>query len=387
MCKMVFDKKLFIALLFIVSSFFAQGQGNNTYSSELIYMRGHILPIYNNFPSSTGVNSVEGRFNIKLNGRKYWHQFFHYPEISINALYSDFGNKNVLGHSIAVYPTINRIKQLNKNLNLSVNFGGGVSYFDTPYDQITNPDNIVIGSRFTAIIVAGVRLQKRFGKLAIVAGGDFRHFSDGHYKVPNVGANVFFLSGGMKYYFSEPVDVKKYEVTAVDSKLHYYAYAGFGMHEVEGTVLPQGGPKYPVYFTAIGAKKRLSYKSRLLTELQYGYYTDYHDLIINGQLYTDKINRRSSKVILLVGHELIFDHLTITIKAGANIYYPIRRKLVEKNFLEYRAMDQYLSGECSLNYYLYNAKSTKKGNPFIGYSIKTIGGKADYFAIKAGVLF
>lgn len=384
---MAIRRKIITALIFIIFTTLIKGQGNNTFSAELIYMRGHILPIYNNFPTSTGVNSIEGRFNIKLNGRKYWHQFFHYPEISINALYSDFGNKDVLGHSFAIYPTINRIKSLNENLKLTFNFGGGISYFDTPYNSITNPGNIVIGSRFTAIIVAGVRFQKQFGKFALVAGGDFRHFSDGHYKVPNVGANTFFLSGGVKYYFSEPVEIKKYEEVAFDSKLHYYAYAGFGMHEIEGTVLPQGGPKYPVYFTALGAKKRLSYKSRLLAELQYGYYTDYHDLIINGQLYNDKINRRSSKVILLVGHELIFDHFTITVKAGANVYYPIRKKLVETKFLENRVMDQYLSGECSLNYYLFDARSTKKGNPFIGYSIKTIGGKADYFAFKAGVLF
>jgi len=381
-------KSFVIVILYVLlGNYLIFAQTKNSYSYELQYLNGKVLPIYNNFPSSTGVKSVEGKFGVQLNGGKYWHQFFHYPKLIFNTSFTDFGNKDVMGHAYSVFPTLERKKILKNNFDFTFEIGAGVAYFDHPYSAISNPENIVIGSDFTAIIAGGASLQKRIGQFGVKVGGAFRHFSNGHYKVPNVGANVFSIDVGARYYFSDKVEVNEFESLGLDKGLKYYTYAGFGMHEVEGTILPAGGPKYPVYFTAFGLKKRISYKIRLLVELNYNYFTDYHDMILNGQLYEDKVNLRSSKVVLFVGHELIFNRVSLSIKAGANMFYPIRKKLVEVRYLDNRVMDQYFTGEFALNYHLFDSMSSKKWNPFIGIGIRTIGGKADFFLSKVGVMF
>ena len=94
----------------------------------------------------------------------------------------------------------------------------------------------------------------------------------------------------------------------------------------------------------------------------------------------------SSKIVLMLGHEMYFNYLTVYVKAGYNVYYPFRKALSETNVLEYRWMDQNITGEFGLNRYLFDAFSSKS-NPFIGLGIKSIGGKADFILIKTGVLF
>ena len=90
-------------------------------------------------------------------------------------------------------------------------------------------------------------------------------------------------------------------------------------------------------------------------------------------------------MILFLGHEWIFNHLSIETKLGVNLYYPFRKKLIEMEILENRFMDNYLSGQLGFNYYYFNSFSSKKINPYVGFSLRTIGGKADFIQCNLGV--
>lgn len=382
---------LFISVFF--SGFFIIGQNlqndaKNSYSLELSYNRGKLLSIITGFPTSENPWSIEGRFRIKMNGNKYWHQFFHFPQISINTAFTYFGNRNILGHAYTIFPTVGGRKKLGNKFSFYYDFGGGLSFFDKPFNAITNYDNIVIGSRITAIVAGSIGLQKQlWERYLIKVGGAFRHYSDGHIKVPNVGGNLIYYSIGLNYKLSPDRKEISQEIKPIDDKIKYFISAGIGAHEVEGTVVPQGGAIYAVYFGSVGLSKRLSYRSNVLFEFNYNYYTDYRDHILNGQIFYEKLNRRSSKIILFVGHEMYFNHLSVLVKAGANIYYPFRKRLAELGDIEYRFMDQYISGEFALNYYRHGSLSNKKINPFLGIGIKSIGGKADYIETKLGLQF
>lgn len=380
---------LFIFLLvFSKISISQNDEYRNTYQVELSYATGKLMSIISNFPDTEKPWSIEAKFGIKTNGNKYWHQFFHHPVISINSNITNLGNNDVLGSSFAIFPTVGGKKEITKSFSIYYDFGGGLAYFNKPFSSISNAGNIVIGSRVTAIATGNMGFQYGISdNLLLKFGGAFRHYSNGHIKVPNVGGNLIYFSGGLNYHFSPVAEVYTHEEREINKEIKFLVNAGVGLHEVEGTVFPTGGVKYPVYFGSFGIAKRLSYRSRLRAELNYNYYTDYHDHILNQQIFYEKVGLRSSKVILFLGHELYFNHLSTVVKAGVNLYYPFRKRLEELEQIDIRLMDRLISGEFGLNYYWYDTFSEKRINPYFGIAIKTIGGKADYIQSNIGIQF
>ena len=358
----------------------------NQLSFEACYYYGELLKIYDVFPESKSASALDFRIGLSTHGKKYWHQQYNYPEMKLTFSYSGYGNKNVLGNSLSIYPSIGSDKVLFPATFVNYDLGLGLAFFNKPFDEFTNPTNNVIGSSIVAVAAARVVVEQRLSSSMLVnIGGSFRHYSDGHIKVPNIGANLIYLTVGLKYkpvYSGHYCELAELKIKRkLSSKLEF----GLGAHEIEGTVYPHGGPLYPVYNGLFSVVKRINYKHQYSIGLNYNYYTDYFDFIKAQQVFYDKEKQRSSKVILFLGHEWMFNHLSIETKLGVNLYYPFRQKLIEMEMLENYFMDNYISAQLGFNYYLFDSVSKNKINPYIGFSLRTIGGKADFVQLSLGI--
>jgi len=84
-----------------------------------------------------------------------------------------------------------RIAQLSPRLSFDYEWNFGASFGWKKYDELSNPQNVLIGSKINAYINLGFLLNwqvHKYWKLA--AGVDLTHFSNGNTHYPNGGLNV-----------------------------------------------------------------------------------------------------------------------------------------------------------------------------------------------------
>lgn len=98
-----------------------------------------------------------------------------------------------------------RIATLARYLSLNYEWNLGLTFGWNPYDEQTNPDNRVIGSRVTAYIDADLYFSYRLARcLNLNAGVALSHFSNGNTSYPNAGLNTWGARVGLAWYLNRP---------------------------------------------------------------------------------------------------------------------------------------------------------------------------------------
>lgn len=102
-----------------------------------------------------------------------------------------FGNHAETGTPTALYVFQGgEIARFGKSLSLDYEWNFGLSMGWKPYDDVLNPNNLVVGTAVNAFINVGMMLSWHPKKdLAFSAGLDFSHFSNGDTTFPNSGVN------------------------------------------------------------------------------------------------------------------------------------------------------------------------------------------------------
>jgi hypothetical protein len=136
-----------------------------------------------------------------------WDQSYKHPQRGFSLMYQDFGNKEILGHGYSIFGhTSFPIIQKEKFGFLDFRLGTGFAYVTKPYDLITNPKNIAIGSHLNGFVNLQFNYNKHFKYWHIGAGIEFSHYSNAATKDPNLGLNIPSLNFNLGY------DIKSREV-------------------------------------------------------------------------------------------------------------------------------------------------------------------------------
>ena len=94
-----------------------------------------------------------------------------------------------------------RIASLSNRLSLNYEWNLGLAFGWHPYNEETNPDNKVIGSRITAYIGLDFYLRWIMSRhVDLNLGVGVAHYSNGNTQYPNLGLNTAFLNLGASYY-------------------------------------------------------------------------------------------------------------------------------------------------------------------------------------------
>ena len=356
---------------------------------------GQMINIHPAFP---GVRpAVNSEFNLGkvADGSRVWHRPYGMAETGLSASFGWLGNADTLGNVIAVFPYIRFNRRFGASrLSLVSTVGGGLAWFTKPYDAIGNPGNLVIGSDITAIFHLKTGLRYALGyRWALALTGSIRHYSNGHLRVPNIGANMVYGALELSFrpgallstnaWWPEPYGQKP----KVDKRVRVGLALDIGLHEVEGTTEPTDGPLYPVYSATVYGAKRLGYKSQVMIGLNYNYYTAFYDFMASQEFEYSNRNAYAQKINLFLGHEFFLARFSFQSSFGANLYYPLRGAMEDAGLIKKKFMHRWITGNFALNYYLRNIDESLKRAPYIGLGLRSIGGKADFLEARVGFVW
>lgn len=349
---------------------------------------GKLVRIYPEFPASDVTDLNELRISLQTTGSKEWHQLYHYPQIGISFIYGYLGNNKVLGNNFGLIPDISFETHTEKRLSLQTRFGFGFSYFTKYYNAIDNPTNNIIGSSITNMTFLSEDLHFKISKtIRANIGISAFHCSNGHYQLPNIGANIPSLNAGITWFPSGSPQFYRHDSVAKPiKKMRLTIFAGYGRHEFGSATKPTGGPKYPVFQGAIYLSKRYRKINNLQAGLFYTYFSDYYDFIVNQEYFDSHQHLKASVITAFIGNEFIIGKFGLIVQSGLNIYTPFLRKY-NLSRGDRNIASLYITNKIGIQYYFCDPTLHPKNNVYVGLYMKAHFGTADFAEAGIGYTF
>lgn len=207
---LIFVQKYFIIILFLVVPICAIAQSNlptlDELSFDIKYCGGAVYKHTNkvNFDPPPFSQEVEFSVTHRTYGKRAWERYNNCPAPSINFCFSQYGD--MLGNAISIYPGIEWAVIQKNNFAWRAKVGGGIGVASERWTREDTLNNY-LGSRINNFTV----LQTGFNyaltpKIEIQAGGRMSHISNGAFRLPNFGINLFSAFVGVNYY---PLGIQK----------------------------------------------------------------------------------------------------------------------------------------------------------------------------------
>ncbi len=351
---------------------------------------GKLVKIYPVFPETNFADLNEVNIAVQTAGSKEWHQTFHYPQVGVALFYGYLGNNEVMGQNFSVVPNLAFNNRRGKRCWLKTRFGMGFAYFTKHYNKITNPTNLVIGSSITNMTFLALDVHfKLSSNFNFNIGISTLHFSNGHYQLPNLGANIPSATIGISYFPTViPGYYKRNNITPPVKKVLLTINAGYGRHEFGSATKATGGPKYPVFQGALYLSKRWRQISNVHLGIFVSYYADYYDFIVSEELFDKQQHLKSIVVTAFLGHEWMIGKFGLVAQSGINVYSPFLREYRKLQDAKTSAdLGRYISNKVGLHYYLFNPIKTTSKKLYLGIYLKANFGTADFAEVAAGYTF
>ena len=394
------EVRVFISIIFISSflSGFAQKNKDQEFKDvNFISLKLHSGLVINNyiyfdsFPSRTPSALLELKIGKQTTGTKNWQQYYGYPQVGLSAFTGYLGNNRQLGFLFGLAPNVELNTRNIKKWAIKIKLGLGLAYFNKPYDSITNPYNILIGSHITALAIADFYFNRIITKkLNFEFGLSVLHASNGHTGLPNVGLNMVNANAGFKYYFDKSTtDYMKNTTGQFDNNLRFIFRIGIGVHKFGNELGPSNSPSYPVYDAAFYLAKQAGTLGSLQLGLGYKYYTSFYEKIVEDSIYTNHFHLKSSVLTLLLAYEFEMGQMSLLAQGGINFYnpfWPEFKRLINEDLTFYKKIEGVISTRLGLQYYFFDKEKFKK-NIYLGLYIKANMGGADFVSIGTGFVF
>ncbi|WP_143525179.1 acyloxyacyl hydrolase [Labilibacter marinus] len=230
-------------IIILCQTCFAQSDSTETHQYITArYHKGIVIPHHSSMlylleDYVSGFEISYGRSKFKSDS---WEKYFNYPEIGLGFYYGTFGNKEVYGHGMALFPYINYKMARTPKFSLQNKVSMGLGYASEPFDLQSNPYNLVSGSHFHVYVgfalLADYRINKQF---SLALSGAVNHLSNGATQKPNHGINTVSASLGLKYHFNPALTPITEKIKAPKSKMkEFIAVASVGTSQAE-----MGNPK------------------------------------------------------------------------------------------------------------------------------------------------
>ena len=304
---------IFLFIFFSRNNSFSQGEiqvGSNFHYGFIIAHResmGHLVKAH----------TVGYDINISLQttGNKLWQQIYNYPVIGLKIYHVNLGNPEVLGNATAFIPYMNFNFIKRKTFSFGFDLGTGFGYIDKVFDRLENHKNNAIGTHINGIMHGHFEIAwNPFQNVFLHSSVGITHFSNGSYKIPNLGINIPTASIGLSYRFEKyKTEFKKDSIPAVNKKIIYNIIITGGSKEV----YPTGSPNHSTFTLFINAIKPLGQKSKI------GIGTNlFYDISLLGKIGTDSIPLNHLTIIregIYFSHELCISKLSMIFQMGVYI--------------------------------------------------------------------
>ena len=149
------------------------------------------------------LSSMTFEVGKQTDGSRDWHHLYGLPTYGFGLSMASFGNGVETGRPLDAYTFFSwPFVRLSKRVQLTTDFGMGVSWNWKEFSEETEDYRTVLGSNVNARIDWGFYLRHlATRKMSVYAGVDFTHRSNGGMRQPNSGINVIGPSVSLRYDF------------------------------------------------------------------------------------------------------------------------------------------------------------------------------------------
>jgi len=134
-----------------------------------------------------------------VNGERAWHHSYLLPVHGIAILYTDLGSPSRIGSAVRLLPYLHLPLVRRPDTSFGIRAGWGIGLVTRPFDRIDNGKQIAIGSRVNTAIQLMAEYRRCMGRWTLSAGLGLDHWSNGAYRLPNLGLNYVSTSFGVGY--------------------------------------------------------------------------------------------------------------------------------------------------------------------------------------------
>ena len=337
-------RKIFFLFALILLYCSAQAQEAKPWSGfgiELNQIGGKVFKHTSNFlgPVPSFSTATDLNFTIHTYGKKEWQQRRRYPVFGVAITYTDYGIDSIYGRCIGIYPNIQLPVVSGKKLEWTVRFGLGMGYVTRHYSAIARVDtlNNAIGSHINNFTMFSSDLRYHADKnLDVQFGINLSHISDGSFRQPNLGVNMYGAHLGAIYY---PVmrDAPRIIHDLKPIKNRWEIQGRLGMAFV--SYKPAGGPLYPVYMPSLFVSKRYASKNKAFLGVDYSYHSNVYAFLKNNEIYPGHEAAHSRKSSVFVGNEFLMGRVGLVLQVGV---YTKQAYLKEDKYYEKLGYNVYL---------------------------------------------
>lgn len=128
-------------------------------------------------------------------GNNHFHNNFPLNRWGVVFNFSPLTNNEHLGFGFGILPYISMNLLKNRESKWKFRLASGLGYIQKPFNEITNPKNMALGSYINNITDFALQYQTRLTKgIVTKIGFGLQHFSNGAFARPNLGLNLPYLS-------------------------------------------------------------------------------------------------------------------------------------------------------------------------------------------------
>lgn len=258
------------------------------------------------------VKAGEISMEKQTSGNKSWQKSWKYPIVGFCFYGADLANRKELGYSLAVFPYL-KFSPINQNrFRLSIRVGGGFGYVTKRFDTESNYKNVLIGSHANIIAnLVGEAQWKLSDRIWISAGLGFMHYSNGAFRVPNLGINVPSMNAEFNYRIGQNPQRTIPSDTIPSVKYSATAFGSFGLKEN----YPVGSEKFPVYNLSLQFNRHFGYRSKIILMVDV-----FQNTSLEQRMSQDSVSYNGPTDITQIGfmlaYGMVVDKLTITVGQG-----------------------------------------------------------------------
>lgn len=253
----------------------------------------------------------------RVDGTRSWHHRFLQPSYGASFLATGLGDPDRIGTTLRCTPYLYLPFHRWERSSFGLRAGWGIGYVSKPYDRDHNRQQVAIGSRVNTAISLALEYRMERGAWTGLAGIDADHWSNGSFKLPNLGLNYLSVHVGLARRLGEAKPLLAPVDTLVQAP-HFermVMLAG-GINE---SSLPGSG-QHSVFVLMAQGQWRMSGRSALAAGI---------DIFNKGSLATvhaqlrDRPRSASTQLGAHGGYALLLGGSQLYIQMGTYIYSPV----------------------------------------------------------------
>ncbi len=304
---------------------FAQNDKLAGYGIELNPSFGKVIKHNYIFPPVPG-QSYALDINIlkRTTGNKEWQVRRKKPLVGLGITYTNYGIDSIYGKCIGLYPVLELPIVRGENLEWTCRFGLGVGYITKRFERYPSWDTVnnLIGSHMNNFTLFTTQLRyKASHNLHVHAGFNFSHLSNGSFRLPNLGINMYGGHIGVRYFpVTDAPQERNVQAEQLPNRWMVQARVGMGITEFNNV----DGPLYPVYAATLYASRRYGSRNKILAGIDYSYFTSAYAFMRFNEIEIGNERANSWEGVIFIGHEFLFGKLGIVAQVG----FPFRHTAV-----------------------------------------------------------